>query len=82
MPEPATYRDPDGPEAVATVVRLMAQNGRLFGHAPVGAQAVINCGGVHTVAQRHLTQRIGFGDGDVLDEACAALAAALGCDDG
>ena len=42
MPETATYRDPDGSsEAVATVESLMAQNGRLFGHDPVAAQAAL-----------------------------------------
>jgi mRNA interferase MazF len=42
--------------------------------------SVVNCDGLHTVSQRRLTQRLGTVDEETLDEVCAAIAMALGCD--
>lgn len=42
--------------------------------------SVVNCDGLHTVAQRRLTRRLGIVDDDTLDEICRAVAIALGCD--
>ena len=41
--------------------------------------SVINCDGLHTIAQSTLTQRVGEIDDDTLDRVCAALSYALGC---
>jgi mRNA interferase MazF len=39
----------------------------------------VNCDGIHTVAQRTLTQRVGALDGDTMRDVCSAVALALGC---
>ena len=73
--------------ANVTVAEITSQRRGLAVEVAIAADAgteepsVINCDGLHTVSQRHLTQRIGFVDGDTLDEVCAAVAVALGCDD-
>lgn len=41
--------------------------------------SVINCDGLHTIAQSTLTQRVGEIDDDTLDRVCAAISYALGC---
>jgi mRNA interferase MazF len=48
--------------------------------AGVAEPSVVNCDGLHTLAQRRLTRRIGLVDAAVLGEVCAAVAVALGCD--
>lgn len=49
--------------------------------AGVEEPSVINCDGLHTVSKRRLTRRVGVVDGDALGDVCAAMAAALGCDE-
>lgn len=69
------------------VAEITSQGRGLAVEVPVDADAgvhetsVINCDGLHTLSQRRLTQRIGVVDADVLDEVCAAITVALGCDD-
>ena len=51
--------------------------------APEGAglqhESVINCDGLHTVAQSTLTDRIGMLDKITLERVCSAVSYALGC---
>ena len=50
-------------------------------HAEVGLdrESVINCDGLHTVAQALLTARVGEVDDDTLTRVCHAVSYALGC---
>lgn len=50
-------------------------------HVEVGLSypSVINCDGLHTVAQTTLTTRVGVVDERTLDRVCAAVSYALGC---
>jgi mRNA-degrading endonuclease toxin of MazEF toxin-antitoxin module len=50
-------------------------------HAQVGLerQSVINCDGVHTIAQSVLTKRVGELDDGTVGQVCSALVYALGC---
>ncbi|MGI8984037.1 MAG: type II toxin-antitoxin system PemK/MazF family toxin [Acidimicrobiales bacterium] len=50
-------------------------------HADVGLEreSVINCDGLHTVAQATLTTRIGTVDESTLADVCSAVSYALGC---
>jgi mRNA-degrading endonuclease toxin of MazEF toxin-antitoxin module len=50
-------------------------------HSDVGldAESVINCDGLHTVAQTTLTTRVGAVGAETLERVCAALRYALGC---
>ncbi len=50
-------------------------------HAQVGLDrsSVINCDGLHTVAQSSLTNRIGAVGDDVMSRVCSAISYALGC---
>lgn len=42
-------------------------------------ESVINCDGLHTVAQAMLTTRVGEVDEETLTRVCSALSYALGC---
>lgn len=50
-------------------------------HQAVGLdrQSVINCDGIHTVAQTTLTRKVGAVDDVTLERVCSALSYALGC---
>ena len=50
-------------------------------HAQVGLDrsSVINCDGLHTVAQASLTSRVGAVGEDVMNRVCSAILYALGC---
>jgi mRNA-degrading endonuclease toxin of MazEF toxin-antitoxin module len=41
--------------------------------------SVVNCDGLHTVAQTTLTTRVGVVDDRTLERVCAAVSFALGC---
>lgn len=47
--------------------------------AGVNCESVINCDGLHTIAQATMTGPIGQVDDDVMDKVCAALNYSLGC---
>lgn len=72
--------------ANVTVAEVTTKARGLAVEVPIGPQSgidqssVINCDGLHTVAQRRLTRRLGLVDGGALDDACTAVAIALGCD--
>lgn len=50
-------------------------------HTEVGLEreSVINCDGLHTVAQATLTTRVGAVDEATLERVCSAVSYALGC---
>ena len=50
-------------------------------HAEIGLdhESVINCDGLHTVAQSTLTTRVGQVDDATLERVCSAVGYALGC---
>jgi mRNA interferase MazF len=50
-------------------------------HAEVGLdrESVVNCDGLHTVAQSTLANRVGELDEVTLERVCSALSYALGC---
>lgn len=52
-----------------------------FDHAEAGVdhESVINCDGIHTVAQASMTGPIGRVDDDVMNEVCAAISYSLDC---
>lgn len=52
-----------------------------FDHVEVGLDrpSVINCDGLHTVAQPSLTTRIGAVSDSVMSRVCSAISYALGC---
>lgn len=52
-----------------------------FDHVRVGLEreSVINCDGLHTIAQAMLTTHVGEVDEDTLDRVCAAVTYAIGC---
>lgn len=47
--------------------------------AGVNRESVINCDGLHTIAQATMTGPVGQVDDDVMDMVCAALNYSLGC---
>ncbi|MFP4635902.1 MAG: type II toxin-antitoxin system PemK/MazF family toxin [Nitriliruptoraceae bacterium] len=65
---------------VTTQARGLAVEVPIDTDTGIDQPSVVNCDGLHTVSQRSLTQRLGLLDSDPLDEVCAAITAALGCD--
>lgn len=47
--------------------------------AGLDQECVINCDGLHTIARRHLTTRVGSLGDEAMDRVCAAVHYALGC---
>lgn len=45
----------------------------------LGPPSVVNCDGLHTVAQASLTGPVGRVDDDVMQRVCSAISYALGC---
>lgn len=72
--------------ANVTVAEVTTQARGLVVEVPVDTDvgidqpSVVNCDGLHTVAQRVLARRLGMVGDDTLDEVCDAIAIALGCD--
>ena len=52
-----------------------------FDHAEVGLDrpSVINCDGIHTIAQASLSRLIGELAGETMQDVCAAISYAVGC---
>jgi len=52
-----------------------------FDHATAGVdrESVINCDGLHTVAQTTLTARVGEVDDPTMEQVCSAVSYALDC---
>jgi mRNA interferase MazF len=72
--------------ANVTVAEITTRGRGLAVEVPIGPNtgidepSVVNADGIHTLAQRRLTQRVGTVDDNALDDICAAVAAALGCE--
>jgi mRNA interferase MazF len=47
--------------------------------AGLDRESVVNCDGLHTVAQSMLTTRVGMVDDVILERVCSAVSYALGC---
>jgi mRNA-degrading endonuclease toxin of MazEF toxin-antitoxin module len=65
---------------ISTTARGLAVEVELD-HAEVGLEraSVINCDGLHTLAQSMLTARVGEVDEQTLARVCSAVAYAIGC---
>lgn len=65
---------------VSTSVRGLAAEVQID-HVDIGLDraSVVNCDGLHTIAQRVLTTRVGRLDDVTLAQVCAAVNYALGC---
>jgi len=52
-----------------------------FDHEGAGLErpSVVNCDGIHTVAQASLRERVGTVDADTMTRVCAAVGYAVGC---
>ena len=72
--------------ANVTVAEVTTQPRGLAVEVPVGSDvgldeaSVVNCDGIHTVAQRRLTRRVGVVDPETLEAVCHATVLAMGCD--
>jgi len=66
-------------EVTTTVRNLAAEVG--FDHHEVGLdrRSVINCDGIHTVAQASLINRVGTVGDPTMNRVCSAISYALGC---
>ena len=66
-------------EVTSSIRGLAAEVG--FDHVEAGLDrpSVINCDGLHTVAQAALTGHVGAVDDAVMRRVCAAIGYALGC---
>jgi mRNA interferase MazF len=66
-------------EVTSSIRSIAAEVG--FDHDSAGLDhpSVINCDGIHTVAQSSLTTRVGSVGDDTMRKVCAAVSYALGC---
>lgn len=64
---------------VTTSVRGLASEVTLDGDVGLEKRSVVNCDGLHTVAQSSLTTHIGRLNEEKMSEVCRALNYALGC---
>lgn len=65
---------------IATSIRGLAAE-VAFDHVRAGVDhdSVINCDGLHTIAQSTMTGPIGRVDDEVMEKVCSALGYSLGC---
>jgi mRNA interferase MazF len=66
-------------EVTTTIRGLAAEVPFDADDAGLDQPSVINCDGLHTVAQASLTGPIGLVGTDVMDEVCSAVSYGLGC---
>ncbi|NNF53248.1 MAG: type II toxin-antitoxin system PemK/MazF family toxin [Acidimicrobiales bacterium] len=65
---------------ISTTARgLAAEVGVDYDNVGLDRESVINCDGLHTIAQSTLTNQVGLVDEGTLNRVCAAVAYALGC---
>ncbi len=64
---------------VTTTIRGHAAEVGLPSAVGLDQPSVVNTDGIHTVAQRSLTRRLGVVDELTLDEVCLAVSYAIGC---
>ena len=66
-------------EVTTTIRRIGAEVGVEADEVALDQPTVVNCDGIHTVAQTSLTTRIGSASDLTMERVCAAIAYALGC---
>jgi mRNA interferase MazF len=66
-------------EITTSIRGLAAEVSFDHGGAGLAKPSVINCDGLHTVAQASLTTRVGQVGTDVMRRVCTAISYALGC---
>ena len=66
-------------EVTTTIRGLAAEVDIDYVEVGLDRPSVINCDGLHTVAQASLTGPVGRVDDDVLRRVCSAVSYALGC---
>lgn len=72
--------------ANVTVAEVTTQARGLAVEVPIGPDAgvdqdsVVNCDGIHTIAQSRLTRQLGAVPDDELDDICQSVSIAIGCD--
>lgn len=65
---------------LTTSIRGLAAEVRIDHHdVGLGRPSVINCDGLHTVAQSSLTTPVGEVDADTIAKVCSAVNYAIGC---
>ncbi len=66
-------------EVTTSMRGLATEVGIDHGEVGLDRPSVVNCDGLHTVAQASLTRRVGRVDRDTLRQVCSAVSYALGC---
>ena len=66
-------------EVTSSIRSIAAEVGIDHESAGLDHPSVINCDGIHTVAQSSLTIRVGSVSDDTMRKVCAAISYALGC---
>lgn len=65
---------------ISTVARGLAAEVGIDHHAVgIDRESVINCDGLHTIAQSVLSKHVGVIDDATMERVCAAVSYALGC---
>ncbi len=71
--------------ALVTVAEITSSSRGIAAEVPLGGEvgleraSVVNCDGIHTVAQSVLTARVGAVDDEMMLRVCDAVAYAIGC---
>lgn len=65
---------------VTTQARGLAVEVTIGPAVGIDQASVVNCDGIHTIAQSRLTRHLGTVDDDELDDICQSVSIALGCD--
>lgn len=66
-------------EVTSSIRNIAAEVGFDHEDAGVARPSVINCDGIHTIAQASLTTRVGAVSDDTMLRVCSAISYALGC---
>ena len=66
-------------EVTTSIRHLAAEVDFAYTDAGLDRLSVINCDGIHTVAQSSLTAQVGSVDQRTMDRVCSAVSYALGC---
>ena len=79
-PEVIDVRDLVTVAEITTTIRHLAAEVE-FDHENAGLDrpSVVNCDGIHTIAQAALTTRVGSVGDDTMQHVCSAINYALGC---
>jgi len=66
-------------EVTTSIRGLAAEVEFAYGDVGLGQRSVVNCDGLHTVAQTSLTTYVGAIDAATMQKVCEAIDYALGC---